>query len=1111
DRETGRALSPDDLMLSGSIGKTYVGAAALDLVLAGRLDLDQTVARHFEPDKATTLRAIVLVMAAAGLVRALEHLAHKPATPNVPQDNASSSSSKPQPRIWQRFAAIPLAVPVLVYALIFLFATVISVVPLTSFWGSYQRLQGTYTNLSYIFLFVLIVATLRRRAQLERIITVSLLTGLVVASYGLIQHLQLDPLPWKGDVITRVASTMGNSIFVAAYMILIIPLALYRLISAWHEGQRAPAPTNARADTLWAVASSLLVFGTLALLLATIKFGSLVRAADLRYWWILPGAILVSTTLWMLLTRSTENSTSASDRSTVSIWPGIALGVYIFLWLTTFALSANNGMQAIDSSATRATDWWLWLTAGCVAVLAFYILAFTLPRRSGQLSRFALRLNAMGALLIFVLLLVATFFTQSRGPWIGLGFGLFTFFLLLLRQAIHRAREQGATALATRLRAVLAAWVTLTLLAGSFLIVFNISDAPFFQQLRDVPYLGRMGRLLEVDSGTGLVRRLIWIGDEHAGGAVALIRSDPVRTIVGWGPESMFVVFNRFYPPSLANVEARGASPDRSHQAILDELVTKGLLGLISYFFLLFSAIILCWRMIRRSAEWHWQVFFIACLSIIVSHFAEGLTGIPIVSTLMMFWVTLAFITTGGMLAGHYTFGSVVANAEAGDTEQASSNSPSSAPPVGKRKGGSSSAKRGATARGTAGARARAGAGYRTGRGQTSPAAAAFYIVLSVITLGAVWWFNLNPIYADMRFQQGQAYSGQPNSGLNGLILGMNDYLATIRGNPREDFYYLNLGRTLMNIADRRRAQGTPLGEPNPEAQVNDLLRLQDPAQIQSFVFARSPLEVLSYAETVLHRARDLNPLNKDHYANLGRLNNFWYSWTQDPSRLQESLNWYEQVNEIAPQDVTLMNERAGVTIQLGNYTQTMGSEDEAARYFNAAEQLLQRSKELDQRYVDTDARLADLYRLQGRLAEATDLYVNVIKRSPNQLDSSIERIADSLEAEPDLLRKLRDAYAEQAGDDALLHAIAGLLSVRVGDMEQAVESYDRATTIQPQNVEYHRNFTIVLSDTRRYDQALSEARNTLSLAQSQPGRETEVAQLQALIAYLEQQAAGGE
>ncbi len=79
-----------------------------------------------------------------------------------------------------------------------------------SFWGSYQRLQGTYTNLSYIGLAVMIVLTLRRREQLERLIIVMVLASLVAVGYGLVQHQELDPLPWRGDVITRVASTMGT-------------------------------------------------------------------------------------------------------------------------------------------------------------------------------------------------------------------------------------------------------------------------------------------------------------------------------------------------------------------------------------------------------------------------------------------------------------------------------------------------------------------------------------------------------------------------------------------------------------------------------------------------------------------------------------------------------------------------------------------------------------------------------------------------------------------------------------------------------------------------------------------------------------------------------------
>lgn len=1057
-------------------------------------------ARHFEPDKATTLRAIVLLMAAAGLVRFMERFAQRSDMP-APAPPAESAPETPPGQPAPRFTVPPLTIPVLVYALVFVVTTITSVVPLTSFWGSYQRLQGTYTNLSYIGLFAMIVVTLRRREQFERIITVTLLTGLAVAGYGVLQHFQLDPLPWRGDVVARVASTMGNSIFVAAYMIMLVPLALYRLIAGLSEAQQAPPSAAPRADWLWAVAFGVLVFGTLALLLAVIKFGVAVRAADLRYWWVFPGAVAVTMALWTLLTVNLGRGGTTGNSAATPLWPGILFGVYLVLLGLLFA--ASSLVQAVNTDLPRAADWWLWLLISLIAVVVFYALAFALPRRAAEPSRLALRLQAAGALVVTVGLLVATFFTQSRGPWIGLGFGLFVFFLLLLWQATRYARTRENLALATRLRVVLGVWVALTLLAGSFLIVFNLSDAPMFQRLREAPYLGRMGRLLEVDQGTGLVRRLIWSGDEHAGGAVELITADPVRMLIGWGPESMFVVFNRFYPPSLANVEARGASPDRSHQAILDELVTKGVLGLVSYLFVLISACVLCWQLLRRSDTWRWQVFFIACFSIIVTHFVEGLTGIPIVSTLMMFWVTLGLAVVGGMLAGHYALGATPAAEPA--------RVPAPAPTGGKRKPGAAPPQRGAAARGAATARARSGGGYRGGRTQTNPAALAFYAVLLALTLGAVWWFNLNPVYADMRFQQGQAYSEQPGANLTLLVLSLDDYLVTVRANPREDFYYLNLGRTLMNVADRIRAQGAPLGQAVPNAQVEHLLRLHNLDQIQTFVQGQTPLGMLSYAEAVLLRARELNPLNKDHYANMGRLNNFWYSWTQDPTRLEESLRWYEQVNQIAPQDVTLLNERASVTALRANYAQLTGNDAEAQQYYARAEELLRLSKALDDRYIDTDARLADLYRLQGRLAEATDQYVAVVGRAPRQLDASIERIAADLREQPELLRKLRDAYAEKAGQDALLHAIAGLLSVRAGDLEQAVSAYAQTVAIEPQNLEYRRNYTIVLSDTQRYDQALAEARNTLSLAQARPGREQDIAQMQALIVFLEQKIAGGQ
>lgn len=1084
-------------------------------------------ARHFEPDKATTLRALVLMMAGAALVRALERLNTRPEPPPSQSGDspAQPAAANPFGGLWRRLQSIPLAVPMGFYSLVFLFTTITSVVPHTSFWGSYQRLQGTYTNLSYVLLAVIIIATLRRREQLERLISVALLTALVVSGYGIVQHLQLDPLPWRGDVITRVASTMGNSIFVAAYLIMIVPLVLYRLVANANEARHAPPTSNMRNDLLWAFAQLLIIVGTLALIFAVVKFGSVVRTTDFRYWWVFPGAIIVATSFWTLLTLQPEQD---EKRLAVPIWPGVLLILYLGFFGATFGLSVGSETQVIDDRMVNGLDWWIWLLGSIAALSSAYAAMLVLPRRAPTPSSVSRWVQVAGMGVLTGILLITIIFTQSRGPWLGIAAGLFVFFLLLLWQAIRRAQMLEQVVLARRLRLVLGSWLTLTLLVGGFLVAFNVWDAPFFQPLRSMPYIGRMGTLLDVNRGTGLVRRLIWIGDEHAGGAVALITADPVRTIIGWGPESMFVAYNAFYPPALANIESRGASPDRSHQAILDELVTKGFLGLVTYFFLLISFFALAWRLMRNIDEWRWQVFFIACMSIIVAHFVEGLTGIPIVSTLMMLWVTLGITAVGGMLAGQYVIGSpaseapknepvvdaVALAADAGG-EPGEGGEPASEPAAdlaGKRKGAKNGrrAKRSApTGRGPARVAARRSATPTA----LNPATLGLYALILALTFGGIWWFNLSTVYADMRFHEGQAFSEQPSAGLREQIVAMQKFIETINSNPREDFYYLNLGRTMMSIAELQRSEGVPVGQENPDVRVQDLLRLGDTTAVATFVQSTSPLEMMSYAEAVLRRARDLNEMNKDHYANLARLNNFWFNWTQQPEKMAQASEWYSRANQVAPQDVALLNEHASVLLLLSSAESNSGNSAASATYLDEAAALLERSRLLDPQYSDTTVRLAELYRQQERLAEATDMYIEVLQASPRQLTPVIEQVANSLEGEPELLARLRDAYAAQAegSGDALLHAITGLLAVRSGDLELATAQYAQATELDPASLDHRRNYTIVLSDTGRFGEALAAAEQGLALAQGQEGREMVVAQFSYLINLLQPKVAGGE
>ncbi|NIN07933.1 MAG: hypothetical protein GTO76_04530, partial [Planctomycetales bacterium] len=100
--------------------------------------------------------------------------------------------------------------------------------------------------------------------------------------------------------------------------------------------------------------------------------------------------------------------------------------------------------------------------------------------------------------------------------------------------------------------------------------------------------------MFEVDQGTGLVRVLIWQGaaelvEPHAPISYPDGRTDAlnfIRPLIGYGPESMHMAYNAFFPPQLAQLEARNASPDRSHNETWDALVTTGLIGLIVYLFL---------------------------------------------------------------------------------------------------------------------------------------------------------------------------------------------------------------------------------------------------------------------------------------------------------------------------------------------------------------------------------------------------------------------------------------------------------------------------------------------------------------------------------------------
>ncbi len=171
--------------------------------------------------------------------------------------------------------------------------------------------------------------------------------------------------------------------------------------------------------------------------------------------------------------------------------------------------------------------------------------------------------------LVLVLQGACILFTQSRGPVLGLMVGLF-FSGLLWTLIQHQWR-------------VAKGLIGLSLAGVVFLAIINLPNTPL-GFVQDVPYLNRLTRIADVE-GSSRARLLIWEG------AVDLITADPMRMMVGYGPETLRFVFYPYYKAEIGHIHGWGFYPDRMHNETFDVLVTTGVIGFLIYL-LLFTSVV---------------------------------------------------------------------------------------------------------------------------------------------------------------------------------------------------------------------------------------------------------------------------------------------------------------------------------------------------------------------------------------------------------------------------------------------------------------------------------------------------------------------------------------
>jgi tetratricopeptide (TPR) repeat protein/O-antigen ligase len=1127
--------------------------------------------RVFEPDKLTTLRSIAIVMALAWLVKWFEERGN----PN--RDTRVD---------WRT----PLVLPTLIMVIVYVISSALSVAPRTSLLGSYQRLQGTYTTFSYIVVFFMLLQGLRTRAQLERLLAIMVLNSFPIATYGLLQRMRIDPLPWGGDTVERVAGNMGNSIFIAAYLIMTFFINLYKVADAFVSIFRADKP----------------------------------RMADV----------------------------------------------------------------------TRAA--------------AYIVIAL---------------MNAV----------VVTVLAGSRGPQLGWLAGLF-FMALLMVQLIKRRK----------LRLGLTAGSILLGLAGlAFLIWINFDKvSPAANQLRDnVPLFRRLSSVMQTTEGTNVVRVLIW-----EGAAKLVAPHEPItkpdgapdqwnalRPLIGYGPESMYVAYNRFYPPGLANIEARNASPDRSHNETWDSLVITGITGFLAYMFLFGSVLYFGFRWIgliasrfesalfvtlwivgggsvgayfvsigssnllgvgvaggialglavflivsalinafRKEGEdvhsalsLRDQMLLIAIVATVVAHFVEIHTGIAIASTRTHFWVLIAAMVVVG--AGYLTTRSQATAAAAESSASIPAPAPAAASPA---PGGTRRQRRAAQA---ASSQQQRRSGSRSGRsafpdwfyaaasfgvllglvlgvmafdftnniprytnaGQlflramielppqpgfrdaatssagvllmflgtlilgmvlfTSelqvqgtlhdntanvwPAAAligaigvfvwvafgtfvagrlvafitsgqnsvdnildiaeqlaAFpayvYVLVAIlmlvgaqvlrhegvgavspprglngigglitgllsipVALIAISYSNLQPIQADIVYkqaspwdQQGSRLLGGAGSPVQGWDMAIEHHRRAIQLAPNEDFYYLWLGRALLEKAR---------SHPNPQQQQQALIRETDsfvkiiddgtanwnrPAGRNALPSAGlSQQDLLNAAKIILEEARSINPLNTDHSANLARMWLQTVSVVQDPGekerRYQNSIREYNAATNLSPNNAQLWNEWANLHIQRGE--------------IDKAQEKLAQSLKIDKKFDSTRLLRASIFLTQAEPLNQRRLQAQqVIATTPATDTAKIKEANDTIAAvEPQwralVLKAVPELEAALEINPKNVQTLSQMVVTQqqLGDVKAAIKYGEALAELNAQDWAVWRNLALLYNEAQDKPKAVDAAKKSLALA----------------------------
>lgn len=232
-----------------------------------------------------------------------------------------------------------------VFVVISLISMTLSSFKYTGLWGYYSRFSGGLISELIYFGVFLVLLTWEKERLLE-VLKWLLMSSSLIAIYGIAQHFGLEKDRWVQDVTARVFSSFGQPNWLAAYNVLIIPIAVFFSLTTKIRRDKIVFSTILILNfaSLWFTFS---MSGLVAFIISVIFFTFLLNTKVRRENWKL---LLTQVVICLIIAIAQPGLISGRISDTYQI-------IKSKISIVTKAYAATSNLQVGDTGNIRLIVW----------------------------------------------------------------------------------------------------------------------------------------------------------------------------------------------------------------------------------------------------------------------------------------------------------------------------------------------------------------------------------------------------------------------------------------------------------------------------------------------------------------------------------------------------------------------------------------------------------------------------------------------------------------------------------------------------------------------------------------------------------------------------------